>query len=84
MKIEVVKNNPCIVDGSVIVTERWTYLVVKDRQTEGFRLLNLTLDELLIEPKKTAEELVRQYFYKDEYTVYSPDQILLKVGVNNG
>lgn len=84
MKIEVVKNNPCIVDGSVIVTERWTYLVVKDRQTEGFRLLNLTLNELLIESKKTAEELVKHYFYKDEYTVYSPDQILLKVGVNNG
>lgn len=84
MKIEVVQKNPEIVEGSVIVTEHWTHLVVKDRQTGGFRLLNLTLNELLIESKKTAEELVKHYFNKGDYTVYSPDQILLKVGVNNG
>lgn len=84
MKIEVVQNNIEIVAGSVIVTEHWTYLVVTERQTGEFRLLNLTLNELLLESKKTAEGVVKHYFSKGDYTVYSPDQILLKVGVNNG
>ena len=84
MKIEVVQNNPEIVDGSVIVTEHCTYLVVKERQTGEFRLLSLTLNELLMESKKTAEELVKHYFSKGDYTVYPPHEALLKVGVNNG
>lgn len=84
MRFEVVQKNTEIVDGSVIVTEHWTYLVVKERQTGEFRLLNLTLNELLMESKKTAEGVVKHYFNKGDYTVYSPDQILLKVGVNNG
>ena len=84
MKIEVVKNNPCIVEGSVIVTECWYYLVVKERINGEFRLLNLTLNELLNESRSKAEDVVNHYFKKTEYTVFPPDQILLKVGVNNG
>lgn len=84
MRVEVVQKNTEIVDGSVIVTEHWTYLVVKERQTGEFRLLNLTLNELLLESKKTAEELVKHYFSKGDYTVYPPHEALLKVGVNNG
>ena len=40
MRVEVIQKNTEIVDGSVIVTEHWTYLVVKERQTGEFRLLN--------------------------------------------
>lgn len=84
MRVEVVQKNTEIVDGSVILTEHCTYLVVKERQTGEFRLLSLTLNELLMESKKTAEELVKRYFSKGEYTVYPPHEALLKVGVNNG
>lgn len=84
MKIEVVQNNAEIVEGSVIINEHWAYLVVRERGTGEFRLLNLKLNELLMESRDKAEDIVKHYFSKGEYTVYSPDQILLKVGANNG
>ena len=84
MKIEVVQKNTEIVEGSVIINAYWAYLVVRERGTGEFRLLNLKLNELLMESRDKAEDIVKHYFSKGEYTVYSPDQILLKVGVNNG
>lgn len=86
--IEQVKQ-PTIKEGCVIIIKHGStypvpYLVVSDRNYSAFRLVNLTNCEVLSDNDTSVEKLISFYFPNREYTVYTPDEVSMKVGVKNG
>ena len=81
MDIQVTPKNSEIRIGSVLVEYGRVYLVVKDYIGLKYMLVNLSMGYVLNESKDTIEELVN--FYLSDYTIYSPEEVSLKVGVNN-
>lgn len=76
-------------EGCVIIikhgsTDSVPYLVVSDRNYSAFRLVNLTNCEVLSDNDTSVEKLISFYFPNREYTVYTPDEVSMKVGVKNG
>lgn len=86
MRVEIVEqNNPKIEAGCVVLVEvddnKKPYLVVTDRNNYQYRLVCLDTGEALVASGDDVEGLLNHYHARREYTVFSPDQILLKVGV---
>lgn len=81
MDIQVTSKNSEIRVGSVLVEYGRVYLVVKDYIGLKYMLVNLSMGYVLHESKDTIQELVN--FYLSDYTIYSPEEVYLQVGVNN-
>lgn len=89
MRVEVTKQkNPKIEAGCVILVDidddKKPYLVISDRNNFHYRLVCLLTGEALAVSSDDVKEMLNHYHARREYTVFSPDQILLKVGVKNG
>lgn len=87
MNIKYVNSEVNHVAGSIIKSHNseYSYLIVHDRASNTYRLLNLLTHEILISGKKTTKELLEGYsITSEDHTIYPPKQIELRVGVING
>lgn len=81
MKFEIKPKAENVREGSLIISKQRTgkYLVIVDRDSAKYGLVCLTSSEMLMTKKTSIKELLDYYFKNEGYTVYSPNQLTLKL-----